>query len=557
MVDIDINPGFEAKARKAHRRKQLSDIITQCETSMSDKIRLSPSITNEEVARLENISRTFLSCYFALKEQVEKKRIFKRENGKGSDLANAYCLYSASKAVMNKINDESIAKLRTYGQTPNQPSIDYADLNNSTDYELLHSIYSRLSGVKTGNNAAVLKYSYFNFFDTIRDKARNYIGANMHPDTRDELNSIKIYKTGLSFNEIPPPQKKEFTNEGDKNKAPSANVENLPTEVPNFPEPRPDITLDKVVGNTELIIPVKAAMIKVLKFDHKLNFNPFYHNGYSFNDAFLIYGDPGVGKNFTVDALLNHFKAKAREHKIAVEFADLSSGIHSMYRDRSAQIFQRYVQLENEAMNAWFNMIDEADGVFTTNEHGEMCEESKKLLREMKASISNGVRGKSLVLFLSNYAEKFEAALKNRFIPIRAEGAKVPEEYARLVRQELGPNSQYLDNKELYNLGKIFYDFRVQLEKKGNKKSNAKEDEMNFSLSGRDIKQICAPFTSGNDEIIVENEDLILGASTEKVLRIIPELCIKPTYDKLVDAIEKHIYERNQACAETTARYNK
>ena len=78
-----------------------------------------------------------------------------------------------------------------------------------------------------------------------------------------------------------------------------------------------------------------------------------------------------------------------------------------------------------------------------------------------------------------------------------------------------------------------------------------------FPVTGRNVTKIAAPFVSGNDDIIVTNEDTILRASTDQIISLIPQLCEKATYEDVLAEIEAHMDEVVRSSKETTARYNK
>jgi hypothetical protein len=556
MIEIDINPGFKARALKAHRNSSLSEIVKACEKSISRKIRISPGVKVDDIGNYDEIMNIFLGTYYSLTEEMDKRSTFKREKDKGYyTLIRTYSMYASSKSVLNKINDDDIGKIRSLEIIPPGSNLTYSDINQASDYSLLSGIFEKLKNVKIGNNISVLKYNYFSFFDKLRDLCKNFIKTNVHPDTVKDLNQINIYKTGLSFNEIAPPQKKEFARETEKNKAPSSNVENLPTELPSYDHKRAP-KIEKVIGNVEGITTLRAAMIRTLKYDSQIKQNPFSMNGNSFKDAFLVHGDPGVGKNFTVDALINHYLAAAKKYDIDVEVVDLSQGIHSMFRDRSAQIFERYISLENEGDRAYINIIDEAEGIFTINEHGEMCEESKKLLREMKKAINNSDKRNTLYIFMTNYPNMFEAALKQRFTPLEMKGATSKEQFTDLLKQELGINADNLSPQELEKLGEVVYGYRIKLQDGNGKKTAASEYDPLVPITGRNVSKIASQFTSGDDRYIVTNEDTILKASTEQIQKLLPKLCEKPTYDNVLAAIHSHMNDVVKSITETTARYN-
>ncbi len=398
MVEIDINPNFESKVMKYHRNKTLSEIIRSCDRSIHSKVRGAPATKNTDVKKFDELLGTFLCSFSSIEEHVGKRDIFKREDKLDvHNLTKIYSLYAASKSALNRINDESVEKVRGYELLSNASSLNYADIDQKSDYSLLTNILSKLKDVRAGNNVNSLKYNYFSFFDRLRDMSKNYIKSKCHPDTIRDLNQIKIYKTGLDFNEIPPPEKKDFSKEDKKPAKKEEGLEKLPVELPPY-EPRRYPSLEKVVGNSEAVLSLRAAMIKTLKYDPKLKANPFSMGGYSFKDAFIVHGNPGVGKNFTIDALFNYYNQAAKEQGIEVEFVDLSKGIKSYFKDKTSMVFERYLSIEKEGGKSYFNLIDEGDGVFTKNDQGEMSESSKKLLREMKAAINNSEK-KILYIF--------------------------------------------------------------------------------------------------------------------------------------------------------------
>ena len=557
MIEIDINPGFDARVMQAHRNSSLSDIVKNCERSVSNKIRMIPGVSTEDINNYDDIVKTFLGVYYSLTDKIDDQQVFQREKNKGYlTLVRNYSLFAASKAILNKINDEDISKIRSYGlYSPGTP-LTYSDLHQKSDYSLLSGILEKLKNVKAGNNVSMLKYNYFNFFDKLREICKNFIKANVHPDTIKDLNKINIYKTGLKFGEIEKVQVTEFDKEIEKKKATSSSEEGLPAELPGY-DPSKKPRLEKVIGNKDAINTLRAAMIKVLKYDPKIKANPFSMNGNSFRDAFILYGDPGVGKNFTIDAVLNYYSEKAKVHGINVEFVDLSKNIKSMYKDRAAQMFERYISLENEGDKVYINIIDEGDGVFTRNEHGEMSEESKKLLREMKKAINNSDKGNAIYILMTNYAEHFEAALKQRFTTLEMKGATTADEFGKMLKQELGPNGENLTEEEYQKLGKKIYDYKVKLGGNGKEEADVIDYDPMVPVTGRNVKKISSPFVSGDDQTIVTNEDQLLGATTDQILATIPQLCVKATYEDVEDEIDSHIDELVKSSKETTARYNK
>lgn len=545
MIEIDLNATFDARVATA--RRKLARVVTNTESSIAAKVRSTPQVTKEDIKTCEEIVRNFLGVYESLSDELERREIFHREKENSYfELINMYSLYAASKAVLNKLNDESVERIRSYEAAPPQVNLTYSDVNQKSEYNSLEKILNDLSSISKKNNAAALKYAYFTFFDKIRDLAKSYIATYGNVDTLNELNQLQIFKTGLDFHEIPPPKKKEFQNE--KAVADTSFKEGLPSELSPYHLVNPP-TLDTVVGNERAIEILHAALIRLLKYDSQKKQNPFR----KFNDAFIVYGDPGVGKNFTVDALLNHIQQTKDQYGEVVEFVNLASGLKSSYVNRSAAIFERYIAMENEGDKVYINIIDEADAIFPVNAKGEMHEETKKLLGEMKRAINNAALGNSLFILMTNYAEQFESALKQRFTMVKMDGPRTPEEFGQQFMLELG-GIQGLGQEDFLQLGAKIAKYKEMYA------PPAEESSLQLSyvpVTGRDVKKIAAPFVSGSDSVIIANEDTIRRASYDQMLKIMPQLQRDVSFDALCHAIDEHIESLSASSEQTTARYNK
>ncbi len=535
MIELDLNPNFDARVYQVHRNRNLSDIIRSCEKALSAKARSVPG-SSSDISECESLVSTFLCTYVGLEELLDVKEVFRNDRHKDYlKLIRLYSVYAASKAVLNLLNDDAVKRIREHSVAQDYGLLAYGDIDKGSDYTLIESVMEKLKMVSQGTTSSGFRYNLFVFFDRLREMSKSYIRVNCSSETIKTLNNLKICRTGLEFAEIPPPQKKEFSKENDKVADAGANVENLPSELPVY-TPQRFAALDKVIGNIKAKEALHAALIRVLKYDARRKANPFY----PFRDAFLVHGEPGVGKNFTIDALLNYVKETSAKFGEDVEFVDLSQGIKSMYRDRSAQIFERYVSIENEGAKVYVNIIDEADGVFTINERGEMCEESKKLLREMKKAINNSDRGNAVYIFMSNYADKFEAALKQRFTLLKMEGPSSEEDFARLVVQELGASANGLSREQFYALGEQIFRYKKEFMRTPSAADLASLSSA-LPITGRDVKKIVSPFVSGDDARIIANEPLIRAASYDQITALIPRLGEEASYEALCYAIKSHM----------------
>ena len=537
MIELDLNPDFEAKLLTAHRHKNLSDIIRSCERAVFKKIKAGSGVTPSDTANYENLVSDFLCSYFSVKEEIEDNDVFSRERKTSYlSLVRNYSMYAASKAALNKINDEAVEQMRSE-DLPAPTFLTYSDINKGSDYTLLENILKKLEKVPASNSIEGTKFSYFSFFDRLREMCKNYIRRNCHPETRKDLNQIQVYKTGLDFHELPAPEKKEFSKDSEK-ATNRANIENLPTELPVY-EPNPNASLDAVVGNESAIDLLRGAFIRTLCYNPLTKSNEFGN----FNNCYIVHGKPGDGKTFSWDALVNHYVPIAEKSGKPVVVADPSKGIKSTFKDRPAQVFERYMDIVNAGDKIWLLFIDEADGVFSVNQHGEMHQEDKKLLREMKKAYGNCTKGNMMIAFNTNYPEQFEAALKQRFTLVEMRGATTPEHFARLFKQELGDYGSEISDRQYFDLGKRIHSYKIRLD--------------SHPVTGRSVKKIVAPFVSGDDRILILNEETLLKSSPGQLASYIPKLAAKAEYKNLAEAIDKHVIDLQKSSQQSTARYNK
>ncbi len=543
MIELDINPDFDAKIHKYHRNRSLSDIVNSCQKKLRNEIRAVKDAGSDDFTTVDSLLKNFLCCYYAINDQIDKRDIFSGEPGPDRiGLARVYSLYSSSKALLNLLNNEFIERIRAEEYQPPHVSITYSDINQASEYSVLTSVLSQLREHRGGTTSKSIRYSYFSFFNRLREISRSYLNSSCSPETKKRLNSIRINKKGLDFSEISPPQRREFSNNNGSSYSSSNSVEKLPTVLPAY-EPDRRARIENIIGNLDARVALHAAAIRVLSYDKQLMRNPFSDEGRSFDDAFLAHGSPGVGKTFTVDAIVNHVLQRYRQD---VQVVELSYGIKSMYIDRSAAIFERYITLEKEGNMSYINIIDEADGVFTCNENGEMHEESRKLLREMKNAINKNNKGNAIYIFMTNYPKQFEGALKQRFRLLHMEGATRPQEFSELLSKELGYAAQSLSKQEILELGKQLYLHKSRLSVRP--RDFKEDDPDDIFVTGRTVKQIVAPFVSGNDYLLIRNEEVFRQASYAEKLQLIRQLMPDVSYGSVLGAINSKMESLQASC---------
>lgn len=524
MITVNLDDTYEAKLRELLRSKPLADSVSSCRQRIAENISHAQQKNGSQ--SIENFLDEFLGSYAALDDGLMKREVF--DGSDASLLTAAYSLGRVSGAITRKLEDEAVQEMRAHEVTRPFSPITYSDFKVSSPYALIERVVQRLQEVPGEQSMTALRYWYATFFERLRDFCGGYMQSKGFEGPAEE---ITIMKAGLDFTEVRKggsPEKKMS----------HATLESVPTELPQY-SPSTCASLEKVVGNIDAKTVLHAALIRLLKYDTKTQSNPFC----PFRDAFIVYGEPGVGKNFTVDALLNHVRETAGRFGERVEFVNLAHGLRSIYKDRSAQVLEAYVGIQNKGDGVYVNIVDEADGIFTMNERGEMDEESKKLLREMKCAINNGCKGNTVTIFMTNYAEKFEAALKQRFTTLQMEGPSSPEDFGVLFAQELGSRCGQLTAEQFSSLGTQIYAYKQRF-------------SGIIPITGRDVKTIVSPFVSGDDLGIVAHEGTILSASSQELAKLMLQLQAPLSYDDMSSRLDSHIDRLVQAARKTTARYN-
>src|SRR3989344_4641391 len=166
MIEIDINPNFDARIAQVRREKSISDIVAECDGSIRTKVRRSTGASAEDIDIYDGLLHDFLCSYVAVKAEVDRRGLFRGETGNGSDasvLLRAYSIYTASKAALNRINDEVVEQLRSLELITNHTTLTPADILKPSDYSLLETVLGKLKNVPQGATISGLKYNYFTF----------------------------------------------------------------------------------------------------------------------------------------------------------------------------------------------------------------------------------------------------------------------------------------------------------------------------------------------------------------------------------------------------------
>lgn len=199
-------------------------------------------------------------------------------------------------------------------------------------------------------------------------------------------------------------------------------------------------------------------------------------------------------------------------------------------------------------------VIDEADGVFTKDRNGEMHEESKKLLREMKKAINTNNLGNAVYIFLTNYPKQFEGPLKQRFTMIESDGPNSPEQFGQLLKQELGATGTNISDREYLRLGQEIYRYKKEYENSSSSSviGNFLGSKEIIPVTGRSVKKIALPYVGVNNETLMPNQHALRSNAFENKVKLIRMMAQPPTYQDLMNSINtymKELIHSNKECA--------
>lgn len=266
---------------------------------------------------------------------------------------------------------------------------------------------------------------------------------------------------------------------------PDPDFDKLPSTIPEYYPEYPEARLEDVVGNEEALFDLRASALRVISGDERLGMR----------ERLLIHGLQGTGKNYAVDAVLNHYAEKS-----SIRVYSIKKELLSSYINRPSRILEHIADVE-QGERGIINILNEADGLFKAN--GRPHDETIKLISTMK-EVMDRTQGIGWWI-ITNNPGYFEAAMGSRLLSVQFPGAQTKDEYSALFKIKL----RHCDmDEEDYSLlaDEYMEQSRQVLECTG--------QEMN----GRGIAEICA--NALPTRYIVEHEQEILAERTLEYDRI-------------------------------------
>jgi SpoVK/Ycf46/Vps4 family AAA+-type ATPase len=538
MNSLNLNNSLSFSYSFIKRDKELSDLIFESERSIISKKK---KINENE--KIEDLVPIFFKSYFAIKEGIDQKGIFEmyKASEKRKIITN-FSLYKASDGVKHFLYDTQIEN--NWRVKRINPLIKSSVINQESEHSIFRDILIRIKNLPYNRNYDLTKFGYFQIFENINEISSQNLNDLITKKDKIIIENLEVIKNELDYSHLQKPIKPK-----EKLKI-KVSKEKEKVIIPNY-NINPKAHINKIIGNEEVIEELRSAFIRVCAFDKQKESNPFSYNGYSFKDAFLLLGEPGVGKNYTVDALCNYYNQHELLKNKKIHFTDIGNGIKDTYKDGSTIKFTKFIEEIRNSNDIYINIFDEADGIFPTNQYGKLEPEAQKILRDLKTVINQNSKGNSLYIFMTNHPKEFESALIDRFIPLQVKGPKTQLDFAKLLKQELGrfnynPNSnQMISDDDLFKLGTEIYNKKRKYAKKEKSEEKINYDNSDYiPISGRFAANIVKPFIEGDNKKIIQNEELIFKSSFNEVYNQIPLMNKQITMESLEKSLKNELNRR-------------
>lgn len=436
MIELLLsNDAVQVGLQKA--RSDLGDFLEATKTSI---------LRDNESAEVGKIVREsldiFISSYYALAGTLKKSKMFQKEERRGDVIWN-YSLSCASTVILNCLE-------RTMGREMDFDQAAFGSVKLIDDETLQgKSAYSFLSNALTGLRSYVnstgkggnIVYKLGFYFTHLESRAAYAAKlACSEQGFEKELNQIKPSSEmdKISFR-LKSRKRREYSARSDDNGEKVLVGDKLPDELPEYTAS--SVKLTDVVGNSQQKKELMNFLAMAFHYHTPSRENFLWMDGNGFPEGVLLYGDPGVGKTFMANAIMNEATRIAKESQL--DFFPVSLNGHhiaSVYQNRSAALLEHYFTMIRKGDRIYAVLIDEFDDLVPLGHDGKLSENARQRLSAFKRVTGNaGALGNYFVIAIANRIDEKDIPVEitDRFAPLFVPGPQTPEEYGQIVRNGL------------------------------------------------------------------------------------------------------------------------
>jgi len=223
---------------------------------------------------------------------------------------------------------------------------------------------------------------------------------------------------------------------------------------------------DQVVGNKELIEQIEASLRLLFLYDLKNKIHPHILRYGSYVQRILAIGEPGCGKSFTLEAMVNQAQQLSELYNKPIHTKDISNDLKSKYYSESSHNIKRLFQEVEKGESLYIIIADDLDTVIfgrKENEESENISVFGEFIRSLE-SIKSQNKGNYILLATTNKPENIDPALVRRFQKkIIVKGPESIDDYISLLRIKL---AGYVDDElvqisEWEKVGAVLYENKV------------------------------------------------------------------------------------------------
>ncbi len=417
-------------------RNELSDFLESTKTSLTS------NGESQEVKRVVRDSLDiYVSSYYSLIDALQKSSFFSKEAKKDIIIWN-YAVSCASTALLNflehAIGREICFDPSSYGLSPINPD----DLRGQSAFTLLsNSLTGLRSYVKSSGKGGNMIYKLGFYFSNLESIAG--YEARMACSERafnSELSKI-CPRSGAEKISFRLKNRQKLQSKGNGNQEEPVLVgDKLPDELQEYTQST--IRLSDVVGNSLQKLALLEYVSMVFHYHVPSQENFLWMDGNGFPEGVLLYGDAGVGKTFTANAVMNEALLEAKKRALPFTAVALSGQhISSVYQNRSGAVLEHYLNMIRQGDKILAVFIDEFDDLIPLGNDGKLSENARQRLSAFKRATGNSsALGNYFIIAIANRIDAKEdipPEITDRLKPLYIPGPQSPEEYGQIIRNGL------------------------------------------------------------------------------------------------------------------------